>query len=87
MQIFTRTGPDSYEPVGEPLIGGAGVEYAVTHRRRAPGRRPAGVSGAQATVEPIESGDYDTDLRRVDGEWRIVKHSVLLDTPIAIPGA
>jgi ketosteroid isomerase-like protein len=36
---------------------------------------------------PIESGYYDTDLRRVDGEWKIVKHSVLMDMPIAVPAA
>jgi hypothetical protein len=31
VQIYARTGSDTYEPVGEPLIGGAGVEYAVDH--------------------------------------------------------
>ncbi|MYV54051.1 nuclear transport factor 2 family protein [Streptomyces sp. SID3212] len=127
VRIFTRTGPDHYQPVGEPLIGGAGVEYAVTHlmaphpeggtshhtthdhlievdgdrahlnaqfvvfrvqaSARPAGGWPAGVSGAQGTVEPIESGYYDTDLRRVRGEWKIVKHSVLMDMPIAFPGA
>jgi hypothetical protein len=126
VQIYTKTGPDSYEPFGEPLIGGAGVEYAVTnfmsahleggsshhttldhiidvngdhahlnaqfivYRVQASARPaegwPAGVSGAQGTVRPIESGYYDTDLRRVDGQWKIVKHSVLMDMPIAVPG-
>jgi len=48
---------------------------------------PTGASGAQGTIRPIESGYYDTDLRRVDGEWKIVKHSVLMDMPIAVPAA
>ncbi|MEH0986250.1 nuclear transport factor 2 family protein [Micromonospora sp. CPCC 205556] len=127
VQIHTRTGPDSYEPVGEPLIGGAGVEYAVTNfmpphppggashhttsdhiididgdrahlnaqfivfEVRAAARPadgwPAGVSGAQGSVRPIESGYYDTALRRIDGEWKIVHHRVLLDMPIALPGS
>jgi hypothetical protein len=38
-------------------------------------------------VEPIESGYYDTELRRVDGEWKIVRHDVLLGMPMAVPGA
>ncbi len=126
VQIYTKTGRDSYEPFGPSLIGGTGVEYAVTnfmsahpeggsshhttfdhiidvdgdhahlnaqfivYRVRASARPvegwPAGVSGAQGTIAPIESGYYDTDLRRVDGEWKIVKHDVLMDMPIAVPG-
>ncbi|MDH6214882.1 nuclear transport factor 2 family protein [Streptomyces pseudovenezuelae] len=127
VQTYIKTGPDSYEPLGEPLIGGAGVEYGVTHHmaphpeggsshhlttdhlidvdgdhahlnahfvvfsvqafaRPAEGW-PDGAFGAQGTVRPIESGYYDMDLRRVDGEWRIVRHSVLLDMPYAVPGA
>ncbi|GII52687.1 hypothetical protein Pth03_10760 [Planotetraspora thailandica] len=127
VQIYVKRGPDSYEPFGEPLVGGAGVEYAVTNfmaphpeggsshhttsdhiievdgdsahmnaqfvvfevrttARPADGW-PAGVFGAQGTVRPIESGYYDTDLRQIDGEWKIVKHDVLLDMPIAVPGA
>lgn len=127
VQVYIKTGPDGYEPFGEPLIGGAGVEYGVTNLMAAhpeggsshhvtadhlidvDGERahlnaqfvvfevqassrpadgwPAGVFGAQGTVRPIESGYYDTDLRRIDGEWKIVKHSVLMDMPIAVPGA
>ena len=127
VQIYTKTGRDSYEPVGPPLIGGADVEYAVTnfmsahpeggsshhttfdHLIDADGDRahlnaqfivykvqafarpaegwPTGASGAQGNVAPIESGYYDTDLRRVDGEWKIVKHSVLMGMPIAVPAA
>jgi hypothetical protein len=38
-------------------------------------------------VRPIESGYYDTELRRVEGEWKIVHHCVLMDLPVALPGA
>jgi hypothetical protein len=31
VQIYTKTGPGRYEPLGEPLIGGEGVHYAVDH--------------------------------------------------------
>jgi SnoaL-like domain len=48
---------------------------------------PEGAFGAQGTVRPIESGYYDTDLHRVDGEWKIIGHRVLMDMPYAIPGA
>lgn len=126
VRVHTRTGPGSHEPFGEPLIGGAAVEYAVTHfmephpeggfshhttsdhiievdgdrahlnaqfivfrvraGRRPKTGRPEGAPGAQGTVEPYESGYYDTDLRRIDGEWKIVRHDVLLDMPMAVPG-
>jgi ketosteroid isomerase-like protein len=103
VRIQVKAGPDHYEPFGEPLIGGAGVEYAVTNLMPA---HPEGgsshhttmdhivdVDGDRAhlnaqfivyrvrasTIEPVESGYYDTDLRRLDGEWKIVKHTVLLD--------
>jgi len=48
---------------------------------------PAGTFGRQGTVQPIESGYYDTALRRIDGEWKITRHSVLMDMPIVLPGA
>jgi ketosteroid isomerase-like protein len=126
VQVLIKTGPDSYEPFGEPVIGGAGVQYAVEHfmaPHPAGGSshhttsdhiievdgdrahlnaqfvvfeisaavRPAdgwtdGAFGAQGTVLPIESGYYDTALRRVAGEWKIVRHTVLMDMPIAVPG-
>jgi hypothetical protein len=127
VQVSIKTGPDTYQPFGEPLIGGAGVEYAVNnfmaphpeggsshhvtadHIIEVDGDRahlnaqfivfsvqafarpaagwPEEARGAQGTVRPIESGYYDTDLRRVDGEWKIVAHRVLMDMPIAVPGA
>jgi hypothetical protein len=127
VQIYTKTGPGAYEPVGEPLIGGDGVRYAVEHFMaphpelgsshhvtadhlidvdgeqahlnaqfvvfevrgdpRPPGGWPDGAFGAQGSVRPIESGYYDTDLSRVDGEWKIVHHRVLMDLPMALPSA
>jgi ketosteroid isomerase-like protein len=127
VQTLTKTGPDAYEPLGEPVIGGAGVEYAVDnfmaphpaggsshhttldHLIEVDGDRahmnaqfvvyeiraavrpadgwPDGAFGAQGTVRPIESGYYDTDLRRVGDHWKIVRHTVLMDMPMAIPGA
>jgi hypothetical protein len=47
---------------------------------------PDGTFGSQGTVQPIESGYYDTDLRRIDGEWKIVGHHILLDTTYVIAG-
>ncbi|MFB7286968.1 nuclear transport factor 2 family protein [Actinacidiphila glaucinigra] len=127
VQIYARTGAGDHEPVGEPLIGGAAVAYAVEHYMaphpegcsshhmtadhivevdgdrahmnaqfvvfrtrsvpRPAGGWPAGTLGAQGTVEPVESGYYDTDLIRVDGAWKIARHRVLMDMPIALPGA
>lgn len=126
VQSFSRTGPDSYEAVAPPLIGGAAVAYAVDNymaphpvggsshhmtadhlievdgdrahlnaqfvvfRVQAASRpendRPAGAFGAQGTVQPIESGYYDTDLLRLDGEWKIVGHRIRLDMPYVVPG-
>lgn len=126
VQIYTKTGPNTREPVGEPLVGGAAVEYAVdnymaphpeggsSHHVTADhiitvdgdeahmnaqfivfksqgSARPAegwpeGTLGIQGTVQAIESGYYDTDLRRIDGEWKIIHHRIWLDMPIALPG-
>ena len=48
---------------------------------------PEDAFGIQGTVRPIESGYYDTDLRRIDGEWKITRHRVLHDMPYVMPGA
>jgi hypothetical protein len=127
VQMLGKTGPGTYEQIGEPIIGGTGVGYAVDHfmaphpeggsshhttsdhlievdgdrghlnaqfvvfevRATAPPAegRPEGAFGAQGSVRPIEAGYYDTDLRRVEGEWKIVGHRVLMDMPMVIPGA
>ena len=54
---------------------------------RPDGGWPAGASGAQGTITPIESGYYRPRLRRVGGAWRIVHHEIVLDQPMAFPGA
>ncbi|MET7992129.1 nuclear transport factor 2 family protein [Amycolatopsis sp. NPDC005232] len=108
VQIFARAG-EGYEKMGEPLIGGAGVQYAVENFM---GPHPEGgtshhvttdhiidVDGDSAhlnaqyvmfeirttpepSIRPAESGYYDTDLRRIDGVWKIVRHHVLGDLPL-----
>ncbi|MFE4964193.1 nuclear transport factor 2 family protein [Streptomyces sp. NPDC056660] len=55
------------------------------HERPAEGW-PAGASGAQGTITPIESGYYQPRLRRVAGAWRIFHHTILLDQPLVLPG-
>jgi hypothetical protein len=47
---------------------------------------PAGASGAQGTITPIESGYYRPTLRRIGREWKIVHHVIVLDQPMAFPG-
>lgn len=127
VRIFSKTVDGTYDQVGEPLIGGDRVAFAVANfmaphpplgsshhvtadhiievdgdtarlhaqfvvfevRGAAPpaGGWPAGTLGVQGTVRPIESGYYDTELRLVDGDWKITRHHVLMDMPIALPAA
>jgi ketosteroid isomerase-like protein len=46
---------------------------------------PEGVSGAQGTITPIESGYYRSTMRRAQGRWKIAYHQVILDQPLALP--
>ncbi|MCZ4123400.1 nuclear transport factor 2 family protein [Streptomyces sp. H39-S7] len=46
---------------------------------------PADAWGAQGTIRPIESGYYDMDLERVQGQWKIVHHRILGDMPMVLP--
>ncbi|MGQ5639025.1 MULTISPECIES: nuclear transport factor 2 family protein [unclassified Streptomyces] len=46
------------------------IVFRVCGRSRPQTGWPDDAVGAQGTVEPIESGYYDTDLRRIDGEWK-----------------
>ncbi len=127
VEVLIRTGRDSYERFGEPLIGGEGVRHATEnwmapHPERGSSHHvtadhlievngetahfnaqyivfevrgdarpdagwPSGAFGSQGTIRPIESGYYDTDLRRIGDEWKIVRHRVLADLPVAIPDA
>ncbi|MDT7563146.1 MAG: hypothetical protein QOG76_1770 [Pseudonocardiales bacterium] len=127
VRIFSKTVEGAHAEVGEPLIGGAGVEFAVTNfmaphpalgsshhvtadhiievegdtarlnaqyvvfevqgTPRPDGGWPAGTVGVQGAVRPIEAGYYDTELRLVDGAWKITRHHVLQDLPFALPDA
>ena len=127
VQISSKVKWGEYVPVGDPVIGGAGVRYAVEnflaphptlgsshhltadhlievdgdtaylnaqfivfevrgHARPADGW-PADAMGAQGTVRVIESGYYDTQLARIGSKWKITNHRVLMDVPMALPGA
>ena len=46
---------------------------------------PAGASGAQGTIAPIESGYLDSRLRRTSSGWRITRHVIKHDLPYAFP--
>jgi hypothetical protein len=61
------------------------IVFKVQGDLRPDGGWPAGALGAQGTVTPIEAGYYDTDFRRIGGEWKIVHHKVLMDLPMAFP--
>jgi len=61
------------------------VVFEIRATARPAGGWPEGAFGIQGTVRPIESGYYDTDLRRVGGEWKIIRHHILHDMPYVIP--
>jgi hypothetical protein len=63
------------------------IVFKVGCSARPAGGWPEGVFGVQGTVEPIEWGYYDTDLRKINGKWKITRYDVLLDMPIALPGS
>jgi hypothetical protein len=44
---------------------------------------PQGVSGAQGTITPIESGYYRATLRKVAGQWKFDHHRIFHDHPMA----
>jgi hypothetical protein len=127
VEIRIKTGEGQYERLGEPLIGGAGVAFAVDNfmsphpeggsshhttfdhivevrgdsahmnaqfvafavraKARPEGGWPESARGPQGTVDAVESGYYDTDLRLIDGEWKITGHRVLMDMPLVFPPA
>ncbi|HXL92109.1 MAG TPA: nuclear transport factor 2 family protein [Streptosporangiaceae bacterium] len=63
------------------------IVYEVLASTRPEDGWPDDARGAQGTVRTIESGYYDTDLRLIDGQWKITGHRVLMDMPMAFPGA
>ncbi len=76
------------EVVGdEASIDAQFVVFNTVGDARPEGGWPAGASGAQGTITPIESGYYRPRLRRLDGMWKIVRHEIVLDQPMAFAGA
>ncbi|MEU4173362.1 nuclear transport factor 2 family protein [Streptomyces sp. NPDC026665] len=63
------------------------ITYAVQGASEPAGGWPAGTAGAQGTIKPYESGYYDAELRRVDGDWQITNLRILHDLPIIIPSS
>ncbi|RKN27947.1 nuclear transport factor 2 family protein [Micromonospora musae] len=63
------------------------VVFETRADERPAGGWPEGARGVQGTVQVTESGYYETDLRKIDGEWKITHHRVRNDLPFAIPGA
>ncbi|MGI3201030.1 nuclear transport factor 2 family protein [Streptomyces sp. GLT-R25] len=56
VDVFVKTGPDAYEKVGEPIVGGAGVAYAVDNFM-AP--HPEGGSSHHVTADHLIEVDGD----------------------------
>jgi hypothetical protein len=48
---------------------------------------PAGATGSQGSVRPVEAGYYQSVLRRTQEGWRFVNHRILQDLPFAFPDA
>lgn len=71
----------------EATIDAQFIVYKTIGRVRPEGGWPSGASGAQGSVTPVESGYYRPRLRRVDGTWKIVHQAIVLDQPMAFPGA
>lgn len=57
VQIYSKTGPGTYDPIGEPVIGAAGVRYAVENYM-AP--HPPGASSHHVTADHLIEVDGDT---------------------------
>jgi hypothetical protein len=63
------------------------VVFNTVGAERPEGGRPAGASGAQGSVTPIESGYYRPSMHRAGTEWKIRRMRIALDQPMAFPGA
>ena len=59
------------------------VVFNVVGAEKPEGGWPAGASGAQGTIIPIESGYYRPTLKKVDGRWMMAHHRVYHDIPYA----
>jgi hypothetical protein len=63
------------------------VVFNTVGAERPEGGWPAGASGAQGSITPIESGYYRPSMHRVGREWKIRRMRIVLDQPMAFPGA
>jgi hypothetical protein len=70
----------------EATIDAQFIVYNTVGLERPANGWPAGASSAQGTITPIESGYYRPRLRRVSGSWRIARHVIVHDLPMAFPG-
>jgi hypothetical protein len=59
------------------------IVFRVRSTARPAGGWPAGASGAQGSVEPIESGYYRSRLVRNGGEWQLAYHRIDADHLLA----
>jgi SnoaL-like domain len=57
------------------------ITYNVVGTRKPESGWPAGIFGAQGTIEPIESGYYRFTFHRTNGIWRISHQDVIHDIP------
>ena len=85
----------SHHTTHDPIIEVSGDEaqmdaqfivFNVRGKERPADGWPEGVTGAQGTVTPIESGYYRPNLRRIDGAWKFETLRIVLDMPLAFPG-
>ncbi|CAA9308608.1 MAG: hypothetical protein AVDCRST_MAG56-6089 [uncultured Cytophagales bacterium] len=63
------------------------ITYNVVGDARPAEGWPAGTLGVQGKITPIESGYYQPSLRQTEDGWKIARHRILMDMPMAIPGA
>ncbi|MGC1305072.1 MAG: nuclear transport factor 2 family protein [Caulobacteraceae bacterium] len=58
------------------------VVFNIVGAEKPEGGWPKGVSGAQGTIVPIETGYYRPTLKKVDGRWMMAQHRIYLDLPM-----
>jgi hypothetical protein len=59
------------------------VVFNVVGAAKPQGGWPAGASGAQGTITPIESGYYRPILKKLDGRWMMAHHRIYHTLPMA----
>ena len=83
----------SHHTTHDPIIEIAGdtgtldaqfIVFSIVGAEKPEGGWPEGVSGAQGTITPIETGYYRPILKKVDGRWMIASQRIYLDLPMAL---